>query len=143
MKQFIAFLVLSLFIFIACKKNTSAPVIPPNTLTASVNGTPMSFNIALTVDSTSTPGTIYLVGHSDSANLTPLMEVTITGNQGQIGYTAWSNDTAIQYVGSGDSVSVTSTKTTLSGTFSGTCYYTLDSMVLITNGKYSISLQRP
>src|ERR1700721_2883012 len=100
------------FLLIACTKKNSPSTTPTPafSVTAAINGVPTSFNAIITVDSSSTPGTVYIVAHADSANLTPLLEVTLTSNtalkpgiysynqlsdstsniQGLIGYTNWS-----------------------------------------------------
>ncbi|HXD77049.1 MAG TPA: hypothetical protein VN616_04535 [Puia sp.] len=146
----------SLVLFPFCAKTSKTPVPPPFTLTATLNGTPATFNAVITVDSASTPGTVYIVGNSDSANLTPLLEVSLTsnrplaagtysfpdtsgGNSGTLGYTAWRGGTAVQYPRVTDTIVLTTVNANwLSGTFQGTCAYSPDSVVTITNGKFTV-----
>jgi hypothetical protein len=144
---------------VACHKTTSSTPTPAYTVTAAINGVPTSFNAIINVDSTSTPGTVYIVAHADSANLTPLLEVTLTsssssaalkagtyyfadttgGNSAVVGFTTWQNDTAIQYFGISDTVALnTVNKIWLSGTFQGTCQYTADSTVSVSNGQFTV-----
>ncbi|HEV3324022.1 MAG TPA: hypothetical protein VG052_00405, partial [Puia sp.] len=120
---------------------------------------PTSFNAIINVDSTSTPGTVYIVAHADSANLTPLLEITLISNSSSaalkpgtyffsdttggksalVGFTNWQNDTAIQYFAISDTVTLsTVNKTRLSGTFQGTCQYTADSVVSVSNGQFTV-----
>jgi len=152
-----AFLILLLLL--ACHKTTPSTPIPAYSVTAAINGAPTSFNAIINVDSTSTPGTVYIVAHADSANLTPLLEITLlsstssaalkpgtyffsdtTGsNSALVGFTNWQNDTAIQYFAVSDTVILTAVnKTNLSGTFQGTCQYTADSVVSVTNGQFIV-----
>lgn len=155
MRRYIA---IALFLA-ACTKTSAPSSTPANTVSASINGTPTTFNAIITVDSLSTPGTVYIVAHADSANLTPLLEVTL-GNTplksgtylftdtigtsfGLLGYTSWSGDSDLQYTALSDTVTLTTvTKTWLSGTFQGTCTYAGDSIlsiVSITNGQFTVS----
>ena len=69
------------FLLTACSKKNTAPTTPTPafSVTAAINGVPTTFNAIITVDSSSTPGTVYIVAHADSANLTPLLEITLTG----------------------------------------------------------------
>lgn len=145
-------------LFIACAKKNTAPT-PPTpafSVTAAINGVPTSFNAIITVDSSSTPGTVYIVAHADSANLTPLLEITLTGktpltagnypisdtaggNQSAIGYTSWFGDQDNQYNSISDTVILTTiNKTWLAGTFQGTCQFSLDSVVSVTNGQFTV-----
>lgn len=160
MKKFLPVPVIFLLAFIACKKtgNSTITPAPVYSVTADINGASTSFSAKITVDTSSTPGTIYIVAHSDTLNFTPLLEITLTGTsaitagaypdtvsngrQGLLGYTGWnSNDTAYQYTSTTDTVTVTSvSKMTLAGTFQGTCQYFLDSTVTITNGKFTVGL---
>jgi hypothetical protein len=145
------------FLLIACKKTTIiAATRPAYNVTASINGVPTSFNAIINVDSASTPGTVYIVAHADSANLTPLLEITLTGkmplaagiysfsdtiagNQGLLGFTAWAGDTDNQYNSISDTVNLTAVnKTWLAGTFQGTCQYSTDSTISITNGQFTV-----
>jgi hypothetical protein len=153
MRRYIAIVL----VLAACNKNTSSGPTPAFTVSASINGTPTTFNAIITVDSVSTPGTVYIVAHSDSANLTPLLEITLsstplkpgaypiadstTGPQSLLGYTAWSDSvgTYIQYPAVSDTVTLTTVmKTWFSGTFRGTCQYSVDSVVSITNGQFTV-----
>ena len=107
------------------------------------------------MDTLSTPGTIYIVAHSDSANLKPLLEITLSstplkpgvypfadsagGCLGFLGYTNWLNGGAVQYPAVSDTVTLTTvTKTWFSGTFSGTCEYSANSVVSVTNGQFTV-----
>lgn len=134
----------------------------PFNVSASINGVPSVFNAIITVDSVSTPGTVYIVAHADSANLTPLFEVTLTSNtalkpgiysynqltdstsdiQGLIGYTNFSSDTDNQYFSLSDTVTLTTVnKTWLSGTFQGSCQTGYDSVatyITVTNGQFTV-----
>lgn len=142
----------------ACNK-TSSPSTPAFSVSASINGTPTTFNAIITVDTVSTPGTVYIIAHADSSNLTPLFEITLgsmslkpgaysyfdsTGlppNAGSplpdapfglVGYTNWSGDSALQYSTLSDTITLTTvSKTWISGTFQGTCEYTNDSVFSI------------
>lgn len=159
-------LLLALSLFLSgCAKSSSTPT-PAFTVSASINGAPTTFNAIISVDSISTPGTIYIVAHSDSANLTPLLEITLTGTPlhtgvypftsagstdssgvtspstkagSLLGYTLWSGGTAVQYPAVSDTVTLTAaTRNWFSGTFSGTCEYSADSVVSITNGQFAV-----
>jgi len=166
MRRYIA---IALFLA-ACTKTSSPSPAPANTISASINGTPTTFNVSITVDTLSSPGTVYVVAHADSANLTPLFEITLgntplqpgtypftsaTGSPlppgsplpagspfGLLGYTQWSGATDLQYTPLSDTVTLTTvTKTWFSGTFQGTCEYTVDSaasIVSITNGQFTV-----
>ena len=147
-------------LLVACHKTTPSASTPAFGVTATINGAPIAFNAIINVDSTSTPGTVYIVAHADSANLTPLLEITLTagtpssaslkpgtypfsdttgGISGLVGYTGWQNDTAIQYFAVSDTVTLTTVnKTWLSGTFQGTCWYLNDSSVSVTNGQFTV-----
>jgi hypothetical protein len=150
---------LTSLLLIACHKTTPSTPTPAFSVTAAINGTPTSFNAIINVDSTSTPGTVYIVAHADSANLTPLLEITLVSNRSSaslkpgtyyfsdttggssalMGYTNWQNDTAIQYFAVSDTVTLsTVNKTFLSGTFQGTCQYSADTVVSVTNGKFAV-----
>jgi hypothetical protein len=125
-------------------------------VSASVNGTPTTFNAIITVDSASTPGTVYIIAHADSANLTPLLEITFSrtgaiktgtypftdtasGPLSQLGYTVWRGGTAVEYPAVSDTVILNTVNNTwLSGTFEGTCEYSADSVVSVTNGKFTV-----
>lgn len=143
----------------SCTKSAKTPQAPPFTVSADFNGTPMNFNAIITVDSASTPGTVYIVAHNDSANLTPLFEITLTGNRplkagtysspdssggnyGTLGYTTWEGDTAIQYTSSSATVTLATVNNTwFSGTFQGSCEVIIDSVVTVatvTNGKFAV-----
>jgi hypothetical protein len=141
----------------ACNKTSSPTPTPAFTVSASINGTPTTFNAIITVDSLSTPGTVYIVAHSDSANLNPLLEITLSstplrsgtypfadstgGPQSLLGYTVWSDTagTYVQYPAISDTVTLTTVaKTWFSGTFQGTCAYSVDSVVSVTNGQFTV-----
>jgi hypothetical protein len=141
----------------ACNKTSSPSPTPASSVSASINGTPTTFNAIITVDSLSTPGTVYIVAHSDSSNLTPLLEITLSstplksgaypladstgGPQSLLGYTVWSDSvgTYFQYPAISDTVTLTTvTKTGFSGTFQGTCEYSIDSVVSVTNGQFTV-----
>jgi hypothetical protein len=149
------YLAIFLLLLAACHKSTSNTPTPAFTVSASINDTPTTFNAIITVDTISTPGTVYIVAHSDSANLTPLIEITLSntplkpgsypvtdttgGPIGLLGYTLWSGGTAVQYPAVSDTVTLTTvTKTWFSGTFQGTCEYSTDSVVSITNGQFTV-----
>jgi hypothetical protein len=158
----LAFPLLSILLLIACHKSRPATPTPPFSVSATINGVPSTFNAIITVDSVSTPGTVYIIAHSDSANLTPLFEVTLTSNtalkpgiytynqladsttniQGLIGYTNWSSDTDNQYFSLSDTVTlITVNKTWLSGTFQGFCQSGYDSVatyITVTNGQFTV-----
>lgn len=158
----LAFLLLSAVLLLACAKSHPATPTPPFSVSATINGVPATFNAIITVDSISTPGTVYIIGHSDSANLTPLFEVTLTSNtalkpgiysydqltdstsnvQALIGYTNWSNDTDYQYFSLTDTVTLTTVnKTWISGTFQGFCQTGYDSVatyITVTNGQFTV-----
>jgi hypothetical protein len=160
--RLLAILSISAIFFMACAKSHPATPTPPFSVSASINGVPTTFNAIITVDSVSTPGTVYIVAHSDSANLTPLVEITLTSNtalkpgiypynqltdstgniQGLIGYTNWSSDTDNQYFSLTDTVTLTTVnKTWLSGTFQGSCQAGYDSVATyntITNGQFTV-----
>ena len=160
--RLLTLLSLSVILFMACVKSHPATPTPPFNVSASINGVPTTFNAIITVDSVSTPGTVYIVAHSDSANLTPLVEITLTSNtalkpgiypynqltdstgniQGLIGYTNWSSDTDNQYFSLTDTVTLTTVnKTWLSGTFQGSCQAGYDSVATyntITNGQFTV-----
>jgi hypothetical protein len=160
MTKFIFPAIILALAFIACKKSTNtAPAPNLYGVTANINGVNTSFTAEITVDTSSTPGTVYIVAHSDTTNFTPLLEITLTGNrpltagvypdtltagglQGLVGYTAWSGATDEQYNPVTDTVTVTSvSKTALAGTFQGTCLYMGDTtFVSITNGKFNVPL---
>jgi hypothetical protein len=141
---------------IACTKTIHTTRVPAFSVTAAINGVPTSFSAIINVDTTSTPGTLYIVAHSDSANLTPLLEITLSdstkltpgvytpapgthGSQGLVGYTGWVGDLANQYNAVSDTVTLTTVnKTWLSGTFQGTCTYSADSTVSVTNGQFTV-----
>ena len=144
-----------ILVLAACNKSSS-PAVPPSTVSATINGTPTTFNAIITVDSISTPGTVYIVAHSDSSNLTPLLELTLShtplktttypfadttgGPVGLIGYTLWKGGTAVQYPDVTDTVVLTTAnRYWLSGTFQGTCEYSVDSVVYVTNGQFTVS----
>jgi hypothetical protein len=149
---------LAIVLFLAaCNKTSSPPATPAFNVSASINGTQTTFNAIITVDSLSTPGTVYIVAHSDSANLAPLLEITLSstplkagaypiadsagGPQSLLGYTVWSDSvgTYLQYPTISDTVTLTTvTKTWFSGTFQGTCAYTPDSVVSVTNGQFTV-----
>ena len=150
-----SFAVLSLFV-IACSKSNTSAASPPSSVSATINGTPMTFNAIITVDSVSTPGTVYIVAHADSSNLTPLLEITLAntplkaavypftdttgGRIGLLGYTLWNGGTAVQYPDVSDTVVLTTAnRNAISGTFQGTCEYSADSVVAITNGQFTVS----
>ncbi len=151
-------LVIFVLLLAACHKSTTPPT-PAFTVSASINGTPTTFNAIITVDSLSIPGTVYIVAHSDSANLTPLLEITLGntplkpgvypfadsagGALSLLGYTLWSGGTALQYPAVSDTVTLTTvTPTWFSGTFSGTCEYSADSVVSVTNGQFTLGYQQ-
>lgn len=160
--RLLTLLSLSAILLIACAKSHPATPTPPFSVSASINGVQTTFNAIITVDSVSTPGTVYIVAHADSNNLTPLLEVTLTSNtalkpgiypynqltdstsnvQGLIGYTNWSSDTDNQYFSLTDTVTLTTVnKTWLSGTFQGTCQTGYDSVATystITNGQFIV-----
>lgn len=143
-------------ILVACNKSNRPAPTPAYTVSASINGTPTTFNAIINIDSASTPGTLYIVAHSDSGNLTPLLEIAISrtgalkpgaypfadsanGPLGQVGYTTWLNGGAVQYPAISDTVTVTTVNPTwISGTFQGTCAYSIDSVVSITNGQFTV-----
>ena len=147
--------VIFVLLLAACHKSTAPTPTPAFTVSASINDTPTTFNATITVDTLSTPGTVYIVAHSDSANLTPLLEITLSstplkpgvypladsagGPLSLLGYTNWLNGGAVQYPAVSDTVTLTTvTKTWFSGTFSGTCEYSADSIVSITNGQFTV-----
>jgi hypothetical protein len=148
-------LILIALIFSACTK-TSTNNTPHYTVSAAINGTPTTFNAVISVDSASTPGTIYIIAHADSANLTPLLEITLSrtgtfkpgtypftdsanGPLSQLGYTLWRGGTAVEYPAISDTVFLTTVNNTwLSGTFQGTCEFSADSIVTVTNGKFTV-----
>jgi hypothetical protein len=160
--RFFTFPLLSVVFLIACHKTHPATPTPPFSVSATINGVPTTFNTIISVDSVSTPGTVYIVAHSDSANLTPLFEVTLTSNtalapgiypynqladstgnlQGLLGYTVWSSDTDNQYFSLTDTVTLTTVnKTWISGTFQGTCQAGYDSVatyITVTNGQFTV-----
>lgn len=143
-------------ILVACNKSNHLAPTPNYTVSASINGTPTTFNAIINVDSTSTPGTLYIVAHSDSDNLTPLLEISISrtgalkpgtypfadsanGPLGQVGYTVWLYGGAVQYPAISDTVTLTTVNpTSISGTFQGTCEYSIDSVVSVTNGQFTV-----
>lgn len=146
--------VIFVLLLAACHKSASIPT-PAFNITASVNDTPTTFNAIITVDTISTPGTVYIVAHSDSDNLTPLLEITLSntplkpgvypfadsadGPLSLLGYTNWVSGGAVQYPSVSDTVTLTTvTPTWFSGTFSGTCEYGADSVVSITNGQFTV-----
>jgi hypothetical protein len=152
---------LSIFVVLlaACDKSTGPAPIPAFTVSASINDTPTTFNAIITVDTLSTPGTVYIVAHSDSFNLTPLLEITLSsiplkpgvylfadsagGPFSFLGYTNWLNGAAVQYPAVSDTVTLsTVTPTWFSGTFSGTCEYSADSVVSVTNGQFTVGYPR-
>lgn len=156
MKKFILIMLFFLAALTACKKsNNTGPSVPGTlSVTASINGRDTSFSSIITVDTSSTPGTIYIVAHSDSSNLTPLLEITLydsttfktgiytssltNGRLGLLGYTGWTGDTAEQFFSSSDTVDITTiNKIALAGTFQGTCQYA-DSTITITNGMFAV-----
>jgi hypothetical protein len=139
----------------ACHKSTSTTPTPSFSISATINDTPTTFNAIITVDTLSTPGTVYIVAHSDSANLTPLLEITLGntplkpgaypftdsagGPIGFLAYTNWLNGGAVQYPAVSDTITLTTvTRTWFSGTFSGTCEYSADSVVSVTNGQFTV-----
>jgi hypothetical protein len=147
-------LVIFVVLLAACHKSASIPT-PAFNVTASINDTPTTFNAIITVDTLSTPGTVYIVAHSDSDNLTPLLEITLSntplkpgvypygdsagGSLSLLGYTNWINGGAVQYPAVSDTVTLTRvTPTWFSGTFSGTCEYSPDSVVSVTNGQFTV-----
>jgi hypothetical protein len=147
-------LVIFIVLLAACHKSASIPT-PAFTVTASINDTQTTFNAIITVDTISTPGTVYIVAHSDSDNLTPLLEITLSntplktgvytfadsagGPLSLLGYTNWINGGAVQYPSVSDTVILTQvTPTWFSGTFSGTCEYSVDSVVSVTNGQFTV-----
>jgi len=162
LSSLLALPLLSALLLTACAKSHPATPTPPFSVSASINGVPTTFNAIITVDSVSTPGTLYIVAHSDSANLTPMVEITLTSNtalkpgiypynqltdstgnvQGLIGYTNWSSDTDDQYFSLTDTVTLTTVnKTWLSGTFQGSCQAGYDSVATyntITNGQFTV-----
>jgi hypothetical protein len=146
--------VIFVLLLAACHKSGSIPT-PAFKVTASINDTPTTFNAIITVDTISTPGTVYIVAHSDSDNLTPLLEITLSntplkpgvypfadsadGPLSLLGYTNWVSGGAVQYPSVSDTVTLTTvTPTWFSGTFSGTCEYGADSVVSITNGQFTV-----
>jgi hypothetical protein len=148
---------LAIVFFLAACNKSSSPTQPASNVSASINGIPTTFNAIITVDSLNTPGTVYIVAHSDSANLTPLFEITLrstplkagtypiadsnSGPQSLLGYTVWSDSvgTYVQYTAVSDTVTLTTvTKTGFSGTFQGTCEYGADSVVSVTNGQFTV-----
>jgi hypothetical protein len=139
----------------ACHKSTTTTPTPAFSVSATINDTPTTFNAIITVDTLSTPGTVYIVAHSDSANLTPLLEITLGntplrpgtypfadsagGPIGFLAYTNWFNGGAVQYPAVSDTITLTTvTPTWFSGTFSGTCEYSADSVVSVTNGQFTV-----
>jgi hypothetical protein len=151
-------LVIFVLLLAACHKSSTLPT-PAFTVSATINGTPTTFNAIITVDSLSIPGSVYIVAHSDSANLTPLLEITLGntplkpgaylladsagGTLSLLGYTLWNGGTAVQYPAVSDTVTLTTvTKTWFSGTFSGTCEYSADSVVSVTNGQFTVGYQQ-
>ena len=144
-----------LIIFAACSK-TPPSAAPPANVSANINGVPTTFNAVITVDTLSTPGTVYIVAHSDSANLTPLLEITLSYTPlkamtypftdsvgaplGLLGYTLWKGGTAVQYPDMTDTVTlIAANRDWISGTFQGTCAYSPESVVSITNGQFTVS----
>jgi hypothetical protein len=142
-----------------CSKDPGEPPAPPANVSATINGTPTTFNAIITVDTLSTPGTVYIVAHSDSANLTPLLEITLSntplrpgvypfadttgGDIALLGYTLWLNGGAVQYPSVSDTVTLTAAyRDWISGTFQGTCEYSADSVVSVTNGQFAVSYPR-
>jgi hypothetical protein len=141
---------------IACTKTLHTTPTPAFSVTANINGVPTSFSPIISVDTTTTPGTLYIVAHSDSANLTPLLEITLSdstkltpgvytplpgahGGQGLVAYTGWVGNLVNQYNASSDTVTITTiSKGWLSGTFQGTCAYSADSTVSVTNGQFTV-----
>ncbi len=152
------FSLIPLLLLAACAKTVHQTPTPAFGITAAINGVSTSFSSIITVDSVSTPGTLYIVAHSDSANLTPLLEITLStgaaripgtytstfvnGNPvGQLSYDRLDPDrsTTWSYPSTGDTVTVTtSNKIWLAGTFQGTCAYTPDSTISITNGQFTV-----
>ena len=148
---------LAIVLFLAACNKSSSPTLPAFNVSASINGIPTTFNAIINVDSLNTPGTVYIVAHSDSTNLTPLFEITLSstplkagtypiadsnsGPQSLLGYTVWSDSvgTFVQYTAVSDTVTLTTvTKTWFSGTFQGTCEYSADSVVSVTNGQFTV-----
>ena len=141
-------LILIALVFTACTK-TSSNNTPHYSVSASINGTPTTFDAVITVDSTSTPG-------ADSANLTPLLEITLSrtgafkpgtypftdsanGPLSQLGYTLWRGGAAVEYPAVSDTVILSAVNHTwLSGTFQGTCEFSADSVVSVTNGHFTV-----
>lgn len=153
-RRFLAITVL----FASCFKDPGPAPAPPDNVSATINGVPTTFNAIITVDSLSTPGTVYIVAHSDSANLTPLLEITLSNtplipgiypftggapgaaNTGLLGYTNWLNGSAVQYPAVSDTVTLGIVERNwFSGTFQGACEYSADSVVFITNGQFSVA----
>lgn len=155
-------------VFWGCKKTAiyNGPVTPyKSTVTAMINDTSVSFNASITVDTSSTPGTIYIVAHSDTANFTPLLEITIVSGgasvnavkpgtytdtssltQGILGYTTWSGASDEQFANDGDTVSVQSISNTgVMGSFQGTCEFIADTIPVLTkvsNGKFNVGFMQ-
>jgi hypothetical protein len=143
----------------ACHKSNPTPT-PAFNVSADINNIPTTFNAIISVDTLSTSGTVYIVAHSDSANLTPLLEITLSNTPlkpgtypntdtasgpnssiGVLGYTLWSDSISnfVQYFAINDTVTLTKvTRTWFSGTFQGTCEYSPDSIVSITNGQFTV-----
>jgi hypothetical protein len=159
--RFLTFPLLSVVLLIACHKSHPAAPAPPYRISATINGVPTTFAAIVTLDSVTTPGTVYIIAHADSANLTPLFELILTSNkalapgiypysqledttaviQGLIGYTYWSNDSDNQYFSLSDTVTLTTVnKTWIAGTFQGTCQAGYDSVatyITVTNGQFA------
>jgi len=71
-------LVIFVVLLAACHKSAGPGPTPAFTVSALINDTLTTFNAIITVDTLSTPGTVYIVAHSDSTNLTPLLEITLS-----------------------------------------------------------------
>jgi hypothetical protein len=117
----------------ACHKSNPTPT-PAFNVSADINNIPTTFNAIISVDTRNTPLKTGTYPNTDTAS-------GPNSSIGILGYTLWSDSISnfVQYFAINDTVTLTKvTRTWFSGTFQGTCEYSPDSIVSITNGQFTV-----
>jgi hypothetical protein len=161
-------LILALVLLASCKKSSNSSTPAGGTITATVDGTPMTFNNILVAKDTSYLGA-YLLTFSGASSLTssssPELSLTVDGdtsittgtyNIGPSGYTtnipamSYSQGTSLVYESdvtgtyASSIVITTLTKTNVQGTFTGTLTLITGSGATtkaITDGKFNVNFK--
>lgn len=160
-------LILALIVIASCKKSSNSSTQTGGTITATVDGTPMTFNNVLVAQDTAYLGA-YLITFSGISALTanaPELSLTVdgpsaittgtdsitaTGNTPNLPAIAFSEGSSLVYStdasGSNPTTIVITTlsKTNIQGTFSGTLILAVGSGAatkVITNGKFNVNFK--